>query len=166
VRIGTWEELQRYMEGSAGSVGRIMAQLLGVPERREDFARLGLAFQLTNFIRDVREDYALDRVYLPAEDRARFDVAEADIARGEATDGFRRLIALEVERARALFEGTSPAVAACAARVRPGIRLARAVYLTVLDRVEAVRFDVLARRPVPAPWQVGRAAVGALRAAA
>jgi phytoene synthase len=54
------------MQGSAGSVGRILAALLGVPaERRSEFASLALAFQLTNFVRDVREDWDLDRVYLP-----------------------------------------------------------------------------------------------------
>src|SRR3954452_18282370 len=69
VRIGSWEELQTYMDGSAGSVGRIMAALLGVPERhRAGFGPLGQAFQLTNFVRDVREDAQLDRVYLPGAD--------------------------------------------------------------------------------------------------
>ena len=75
VRISSWEELVAYMDGSAGSVGRIMAALLGVPARHHaDLGRLGLAFQLANFIRDVREDRRLDRVYLPAEDRERFGV--------------------------------------------------------------------------------------------
>ena len=54
------------MNGSAAAVGRIMAPLLGAPEAdRETVAALGVAFQLTNFIRDVREDWAMDRVYLP-----------------------------------------------------------------------------------------------------
>src|SRR5215213_7053186 len=58
VRIGGWDELDVYMDGSAGSVGRIMAPLLGVPERfHAHFGRLGQAFQLANFIRDVREDW-------------------------------------------------------------------------------------------------------------
>ena len=70
-------------------------------------ARLGIAFQLTNFIRDVREDYALDRVYLPAEDRARFGVSEADIAGARVTPGFRALMAGEVARARELFAATA-----------------------------------------------------------
>ena len=66
VRIATRDELDRYMDGTAGSVGRIMAPLLGAPpEAHGDVARLGVAFQLTNFIRDVREDWRLDRVYLP-----------------------------------------------------------------------------------------------------
>ena len=72
VRIRTWEELEAYMDGSAGSVGRIMAPLLGVPERfHADFGQLGQAFQLANFIRDVREDWELDRIYLPADERER-----------------------------------------------------------------------------------------------
>src|SRR3954466_13365557 len=81
VRIATWEELAAYMDGSAGTVGRIMATLLGVPAHHHaDLGRLGIAFQLANFIRDVDEDRRLDRIYLPAEDRARFGVSEADLA--------------------------------------------------------------------------------------
>jgi phytoene synthase len=164
VRIATWAELERYMQGSAGSVGRIMAPLLGAPpDQHEVFGQLGLAFQLTNFIRDVREDYALDRVYLPAEDRERFGVAEADFARPHTSEGLRALVAFEVERARTLFRQTAPAAATTGARVRPAIRLARAAYLAVLDRVEAIGFDVLRRRTSPLPWQLGRAALTAAR---
>ncbi len=164
VRIRTREELERYMQGSAGSVGRIMAPLLGAPpERHGTFGRLGMAFQLTNFIRDVREDYALDRVYLPGEERERFGVVEEDIARGEATTGFRQLLASEVSRARSMFDGTAPAVEAADPRVQPGMRLARSVYLRVLDHVEAIGFDVFRRRATLPPWRVGQAAVGALR---
>jgi len=163
VRIETEAELDRYMQGSAGSVGRIMTPLLGAPaEMRESFAQLGMAFQLTNFIRDVREDYALDRVYLPLAARERFGVSEADIARGEATPAFRALLAAEVDRARRLFDASSPALAAVGPRARRGIRLARAVYLAVLDRVDSIDFDVFGRRTTPRPWELGLAAVGAL----
>ena len=63
VRIASWDELEAYMDGSAGSVGRIMAALLGVPARHHaDLGQLGIAFQLANFIRDVPEDPSLDRV--------------------------------------------------------------------------------------------------------
>jgi len=164
VRIATWAELEDYMHGSAGSVGRIMAPLLGVPERHHaDFGRLGLAFQLTNFIRDVREDHGLDRIYLPREDRERFGVAEDDFARPRASAELRGLLAHEVGRARALFAGAGAAIAATPGPVRPGIRLACAVYGRVLDRVEAVDFDVLGRRTGVRPWQLPGAAVGALR---
>src|SRR5262249_3392740 len=68
VRMATRAELDRYMRGSAGAVGLNMAPLLGVPTTlHRTVAKLGTAFQLTNFIRDVREDYELDRVYLPAQ---------------------------------------------------------------------------------------------------
>ena len=165
VRIDTWEELEAYMQGSAASVGRVMAPLLGAPpDRREDFARLGLAFQLTNFIRDVREDWGLDRLYLPAEDLRRFGVCQQDIARGHATPQLRELLAFEVTRARSLFAGAGDeAVAAVAPSVRPGMRLARAVYLRVLDRIEAIGFDVLGRRTDLWPWELGGAAMRSRR---
>ena len=165
VDIGTWPELERYMDGSAGSVGRIMAALLDVPERhRADFGRLGRAFQLTNFIRDVREDRALGRVYLPAEDRERFGVTEADLDRGTAGTPMRALMAFEVQRARAEFAACSGAVGAAPASVRPGIKIALAVYGRVLDRVEAIGFDVLGRRTAPSPFSFATAAAVALAA--
>jgi phytoene synthase len=138
VRIATWEELQAYMDGSAGSVGRIMAPLLGLPGgHHADLGRLGQAFQLANFLRDVREDWEMDRIYLPAEDRARYGVTDQDLASGRHTPALRALLAAEVARARALFAAAAPAVAAAPAAVRPGIRLACAAYGRVLDKVEA-----------------------------
>ena len=146
VRIATWEELERYMQGSVGAVGRILAVLLGAPpERARAFTRLALAFQLTNFIRDVREDWELDRVYLPARGpRALRRLAGRD-RRPRAEPGFRRLLALEVERARDLFRGAAAADEVVPRR-RPGdARLASCVYMGVLDRARAARV----RRPAP-----------------
>ncbi len=164
VQIGTWDELISYMEGSAGSVGRIMAPLLGVPaDHHADFGRLGLAFQHANFIRDVREDHRLDRIYLPAEDRERFKVADADFARPTASPALRELIAHEVGRARGLFASAEAGIAAAPPSVRPGIRLAVAVYLGVLDRVEGLGYDVLGRRPRFPPRQLPILVAAALR---
>ena len=151
VRIATADELDRYMDGSAGSVGRIMAPLLGAPPAdRDAFGALGKAFQLTNFIRDVREDWVLDRVYLPA-------AGEPELARRSASPQLRSLVAGEVDRARALFVATAPAVAATNGRVRPAIRLARAVYLRVLERIEQVGYDVLGRRTELTAVELGQA---------
>ena len=164
VRIGSWEELVAYMDGSAGSVGRIMAALLAVPAgHHSDLGRLGLAFQLANFIRDVREDRRLDRVYLPASDRERFGVSEADLAAPAASPEVRALLALEVERARALFAGARPAIASAPASVRPGVRFAIGLYGRMLDRVEAMGFDVLARPAGVRVWHLPGAALEALR---
>src|SRR5215218_522567 len=165
VRISSWEELVAYMDGSAGSVGRIMAALLGVPARSHaDLGRLGLAFQLANFIRDVREDRRLDRVYLPAEDRERFGVSEADLAADVATPEVRALVAHEVERARALFASARPAIASAPASVRPGVRFATGLYSRMLDRVEATGFDVLGRRTGERLWHIPGVALEAIRA--
>lgn len=162
VRIRDRAELDEYMRGSASAVGRVMAPLLEVDAAHAGaYARMGMAFQLTNFIRDVREDYELDRVYLPHEDRERHGVEEQQIARGESTAGFRALLAAEVARARALFAETADAADHASPRVQPGIRLARAVYLRVLDRVEAIGYDVLGRRAALAPWEIAGAVVSA-----
>jgi phytoene synthase len=164
VRIGTWEELVAYMEGSAGSVGRIMAPLLGVREdHHADYGRLGLAFQHANFVRDVAEDFRLDRIYLPEEDRERFGVAEADFGHETASPELRALVEHEVARSRRLFAAAGPAIAAAPAAVRPGIRLACAVYESVLDRVEAAGYDVLGRRMGVRLWRLPPLAFGALR---
>jgi 15-cis-phytoene synthase len=147
VRIGSWEELRDYMDGSAGSVGRIMASLLGVPERhRAGFGPLGQAFQLTNFVRDVGEDAALDRVYLTGADEP-----------GQ----LRAVVAEHVGRARALFALAEPAVQAAPGSVRSGIRLACAAYQRILDRAEAAGFDVLSRRVGLRPWDLPRVLAGA-----
>jgi phytoene synthase len=151
VRLSSWEEVASYSDGSAGTVGRIMAVLLDVPEnRRGDFGRLGQAFQLTNFLRDVREDRDLDRVYLPVA-----DVHDRDAVRSAVAEG--------VGRARGLFAGCEAAIAEAPASVRPGVRIAVAIYTRVLDRIEALGFDVLERRNVAPPWAVAGAAVRALR---
>jgi 15-cis-phytoene synthase len=126
VRLRSREELDRYMNGSAATVGRLMAPLLGVPHaRREDVARLGVAFQLTNFLRDVREDYAMDRVYLPGLDE---DALAAGLP-APAPDS-------EVRRAAELFGSARAVLAAATPRARPGILLACAVYRRVLRRIE------------------------------
>ena len=150
VRIASDAELDRYMDGSAGSVGRIMAALLGVPKRfHADFGKLGQAFQLTNFIRDVGEDWEMDRIYLPG----------VEDLRGPSV---RDAVIRQVARARALFALTEPAIAAAPASMRSGIRLAVAAYLRILDRAEATGGDVLGRRigvrarDVPAILAAGR----------
>ena len=157
VRIASRAELDAYMDGSAAAVGRVMATLLGAPEAaREDVARLGVAFQLTNFIRDVRRDFAMDRVYLPG-------LPEHDLAATRSTGAVRERVAGEVGRARALFAETDDLPERCAPAVRVGMRLARAVYERVLDRVERLDFDVLGARAALPPWEAGHAALSALR---
>jgi len=145
VRLEDDPALDRYMNGSAATVGRIMAPILGAPDCGDRFARLGIAFQLTNFIRDVPEDLLLDRRYLPG--------LEADA---------RAAVAHQVARARAAFAATAALHDEMPGPARRGMRLARAIYERVLDRVEALDFDVVARPAALRPWELVAAAGGAL----
>jgi 15-cis-phytoene synthase len=158
VRMSSWEELESYMQGSAGAVGRILAVLLGAPaDRHDSFASLALAFQLTNFIRDVLEDWELDRVYLPG-------ASPEQIARRQPSEGFRDTLAVEVARARDLFREGAGAGEVVTPRVRRGMNMARSVYLSVLDRTERLDFDVLRRRVSLPPWELAGAVAHGLRA--
>jgi 15-cis-phytoene synthase len=156
-----YEELLAYMDGSAAVIGTMTLPILLAPERgpeprapavrtdvREAARQLGLAFQLTNFIRDVAEDLRLDRVYLPAADMERFGVRRADLGAPSAGPAVRRLIAYEIERARAHYRDAAPGVAMLPPRSRRCVRLASGVYGTILDRVERAGCDVLAGRAV------------------
>lgn len=157
VRMHSFEALEAYMDGSAGSVGRIMATLLEIPARhRGDFGRLGMAFQLTNFVRDVAEDWRLDRIYIP-------EVGEGELAAATASDALRAAVAREVRRARELFRSAAPAIASAPAGVRPGIRMACAAYERVLDRVEESGFDVLGGRTRLGAADVPRVLAAAVR---
>lgn len=156
LRIQTREELERYMDGSGASVGRIMAVILGAPGESERLARLGIAFQLTNFLRDVRKDYSLDRIYLPADERERHGVDDGDLAAATASPGLRELVASEVRIARGLFAETTPALAKAIPTARRGIGLARGVYCAVLDRIERNGYDVLGRASRPRLSDIAR----------
>src|SRR3954466_2352855 len=126
VRIGSDAELDRYMDGSAATVGRIMAPLLGTPAHlHEDVARLGVAFQLTNFVRDVAVDWELARIYLPG-------VPEEALRARVATDALRERVAHHVSRARALFAATARVGDVLPPGMSPGVRVARGVYVRVL----------------------------------
>jgi phytoene synthase len=163
VRIATWEELEAYMDGSAGSVGRIMASLLGVPAcHHVGYGRLGLAFQLTNFIRDVREDTALDR-NLPPRGGARALWGGRAGPRGGAriTRVARARRLPGPPRPRPLCRGGTRGRRRAAHRPA-GVRLAVGIYRRVLDRAEQVDFDVLGRRAGVRPWQLPGAAVEAV----
>ena len=155
VRMRSQDELDAYMQGTA-TVGRLVAPLLDAsPRGAEQLERLGVAFQLTNLIRDVREDWSMGRVYLPG-------LHESDLQRGAATHRLREHVSAQVLRARELFREVDAVVLALPLAFRPGVRVARAVYLRVLDRVERQGFDVITRTGALRPWEATGAVLGAL----
>ena len=160
VRMASREQLDAYMNGSAAAVGRVMAPLLGAPaDDRETVAALGVAFQLTNFIRDVREDWAMDRIYLPGlgEDDLACHRAGTRAPRARRRRGRARPRAVRRDQGR---RRGGPARGAHRHAPR-----GRAVYERVLDRVERIGFDVLGRRTALGPLELTAAVVGAARRA-
>lgn len=144
-RYETYEELAVYMDGSAAVIGEMMLPVLEPrsPDAVAPARALGEAFQLTNFLRDVGEDLARGRVYLPQEDLDRFG---ADPWRFRVDEPWRRLAAFEADRCRALYAEARagedllpPDSARC-------IRAARILYGEILDAVEANGWDVFSQR--------------------
>ncbi|HWD44904.1 MAG TPA: phytoene/squalene synthase family protein [Actinomycetota bacterium] len=155
----TYQDLLGYMEGSAAVIGTMMAPILesvDPPAAREHARQLGLAFQLTNFIRDVSEDYRRGRVYLPAEDLARFGVAREDLAADQASPAVAELLAFEVARARAHYRAAEPGIELLVPSSRPCVRVAFDLYGGILEEVERAGYQVLGRRVrVPRSRRVG-----------
>lgn len=143
-----WQGLEQYCYRVAGVVGLLAAGIFGYRDAATlDYAkRLGIAFQLTNIIRDVGEDARKNRVYLPMEDLQRFNVPAADILAAKQTAEFRELMGFEAKRARSLYESAFAALPEGDRRAqRPGLIMA-AIYRTLLDEIEADGFRVLTRR--------------------
>jgi phytoene synthase len=145
----TYPDLLGYMEGSAAVIGTMLAPILessDPPAAREHARQLGLAFQLTNFIRDLAEDAQRGRVYLPAEDLDRFGVRRADLAPGPTRPAVQALLAFEVARARAHYAAAEPGIGLLAPSSRPCVRVAFDLYGGILEEVERAGYQVLDRR--------------------
>ena len=153
---GTWEDLAEYCRGVASTVGEICAHLFGVPDsaharhRALEYARtLGIAMQLTNILRDVGEDAARGRCYLPVEDLSAFGLSTEQILTGtlDATDvRWRALMTFEVGRARALYEAASPGIPMVAADAQRCALLCADGYAAILGAIKRNGYDTLTRR--------------------
>lgn len=144
----SFERLKEYCYRVAGTVGLTCTHIFGFRDSRAlDLAeRLGLAFQLTNVLRDVREDFSLGRVYLPEEDLARYAVAKEDFGRTEATLGVRALLRFEADRAWACYEEGSKLISLIDEDGRSTLWLLVHTYSALLARIESVDFAVFGER--------------------
>ena len=143
-----WVGLERYCYRVASVVGLLAAGIFGYRDARTlDYAKkLGIAFQLTNIIRDVGEDARKNRVYLPVEDLQRFGVPAADILQAKETPAFQSLMEFEAERARGYYQSAMAALPSEDRHAqRPGLIMA-AIYRTLLDEMQREGFRVLTRR--------------------
>jgi phytoene synthase len=146
----TYDDLMKYVWGSAAVIGLQMVPVLEplVPrELAEPYAAdLGVAFQLSNFIRDVGEDLRRGRVYLPGEDLEHFGVDRERLARGVVDGPVRRLLAYEIARNRELYRSAEPGIRLLHPTSRDCIQTAFRLYGGILDEVERADHQVLARR--------------------
>ncbi len=144
----TFDRLREYCYRVAGTVGLTCTHIFGFKDPRAlDLAeKLGLAFQLTNIIRDVHEDYSLGRVYLPDEDLARYSAAPEDFGCHEATLGVRELLRFEAERAWQNYEEGSELLDLIDADSRGTLWLLVHTYSALLARIESLDFAVFGER--------------------
>lgn len=171
-RFADWPSLERYCYLVAGVVGLMMCSVFDMRDlsARPKAIAMGNAMQLTNILRDVREDLLMNRIYLPAADMERFGVSERDLksmANGNTiTPGFRQLMRFEVRRARDLYQSGFEGLQALE---RDGSRQAAAamgvIYGGILDVIEKADYDVFSARRRLNWWQKIRRVPRALKLA-
>lgn len=165
-RVGTFDELYRYCFQVAAVVGMTTIHIFGFdsPEALPLAEKCGIAFQLTNILRDVREDAERDRIYLPSEDLKRFRVPPEELRHGNKSQSFVRLMQFEAARARAYYDDSRPLLKLVHVRSRASLWALIEIYSRLLERIVESNYDVLSRRVSIPKWEktwiVFRAIVG------
>lgn len=155
-RVRTFDELYDYCYHVASVVGLAIVHVFGYDTGADSSRALelaekcGVAFQLTNILRDVKEDAEKQRVYLPAEDLARFQVSSESF---EPRDRFAELMRFEAERARGYYRQAAPLIQMVHPRSRASLRALIGIYSGLLDRICDSGYDVLTHRIRVPTWQ-------------
>lgn len=144
-RYENFEQLHLYCYRVASTVGLMTIQVLGAKSEisKEAAKKLGLAFQLTNILRDIREDASMGRIYIPLEDLRRFRVSQEDILQGRNSDGFVRLMQFEAIRAQSFYNAAAPLLTELDFRSRLSIAVMARIYRALLNKIERKNFQVL-----------------------
>ncbi len=148
-RYQTFEDLHRYCYRVASVVGFVCIHVWGFTGGEaayEPAEACGLAFQLTNILRDIKEDAGRGRIYLPLEDLRRFGYSEEELLQGVTDERFHALMRFEVERAREYYEKALPLVPLIDPVSRPTFIIMYRIYRGLLDRIEHQGYDVFAHR--------------------
>ncbi len=164
-RIQTFDELYRYCYQVASVVGLTTIHIFGFdsPAALPLAEKCGVAFQLTNILRDIREDSGRGRIYLPAEDLARFGATVEDLESARQTPQFIELMRFEAARARGYYKESQPLLGMVHKRSRSSLWALIEIYSRLLGKIEAANYDVLSRRialsAAEKSWVVVRAAL-------
>ena len=147
-RYASFEELYVYCYRVASTVGLMSSEIFGyADEKTLEYAEaLGIAMQLTNILRDVGEDAAMNRIYLPAEDLRRFNVSEKQIFDNQWDENFINLMKFQIERAREFYKKSEKGIALLERDARFAVLLASRIYAKILDEIERQNYDVFKRR--------------------
>ena len=147
-RFETFDQLYRYCYQVASVVGLTVIHIFGFDTRSALplAEKCGVAFQLTNILRDIREDAGLGRIYLPAEDLRRFGVTPEDLKAGNRSEAFLKLMRFEAGRARAYYNESLPLLDLIHPRSRPSLWALISIYSSLLERIETTNYDVFSRR--------------------
>jgi phytoene synthase len=165
-RFQTFDQLYRYCYQVASVVGLTIIHIFGFDTRSALplAEKCGVAFQLTNILRDIREDAGLGRIYIPAEDLERFGVTEEDLREGNRNPEFLKLMQFEAARARQYYRDSAPLLDLIHPRSRSSLWALISIYSRLLERIEATNYDVFTRRVrltlFEKSWIVVRAMVG------
>jgi phytoene synthase len=155
LQYATFEDLRRYCYSVASVVGLVCIHIFGYrdPEAETLAERCGLAFQLTNIIRDVKEDAALGRVYLPAEDLAQFGLSASDLLTTPDAARFRPLLALEAGRAREFYASGDELIPYISEDSQPALWALVTIYRRLLEKIAAKEYDVFTARVALSRWE-------------
>ena len=147
-RYTNFGELREYCYRVASAVGLICIKIFGYddPRATEYAIDMGIALQLTNILRDIKEDAGRDRIYIPQDELAEFGYTEYDLKRGAVDARFTSLMTFQVERARSYYERSRPLFDLIEPESQTCIRVLHAAYAAILDRIEQSEFDVFSRR--------------------
>lgn len=147
-RYATFADLYQYCYRVASVVGLVCIGVFGFRDgSANEYAEYcGVAFQLTNILRDIKEDADRGRIYIPQEDLAAFGYSEDDLCHGVLDDRFRALMKFQVARARKYYDQGMPLVGLVDPISRPGLLAMIGIYTAILDRIERNDYDVFSRR--------------------
>lgn len=147
-RYESFDDLYRYCYHVASVVGLVCIHIFGFEdERSKEYAEAcGIAFQLTNVLRDIREDLERDRIYLPREELARFDYSENELQECVYNPAFQRLMEFQVERAKSYYQKAYRLIELIERDSRPTFWAMVRAYETLLQRIEANEYDVFSSR--------------------
>jgi 15-cis-phytoene synthase len=147
-RFQCFQQLAEYCYGVASTVGLLAMSIIGHsgPEADPYAVRLGVALQLTNVLRDIREDWERGRLYLPLDELVRFGLSESDIAAGRIDRRWREFMRFQINYNRKLYLESTPGIGLLNRDGRLAVAAAAAFYQAILDDIENHDYDVFSRR--------------------